>query len=111
MKLKNRIFAFVLVLALCVSMTPFSVFAETVETSFSEAENQTLDDNFDEVMVFGVDIAGLPEDIQDQARKIDRENYEPECFGVCAAYHVKNQEFFLWSIRILAMSETSTTQT
>ncbi len=43
MKLKNRIFAFILVLALCVSMTPFSVFAETADASFPEVENQTLD--------------------------------------------------------------------
>ena len=40
-------------------------------------------DNFDESICFWVDVAGVSEELISQAKQIDKENFNEECFGCC----------------------------
>lgn len=45
-------------------------------------------DHFETETIFLAEISDLPEDIQEQARAIDGEEYDPECFGLCVYYNM-----------------------
>ena len=52
-------------------------------------------DDMDEVITFWVDVSDVSLSNQKIARKIDGKEYRPECFGICAGYHVERKEYYL----------------
>lgn len=52
-------------------------------------------DRFDDVTVFWIDVFGLPPDIQQQAKQIDKTAYDAERFGICVNYSVDDDRFVL----------------
>ncbi len=60
-----------------------------------EAKQVEHYDFFDEAIVFWIDINGVPQDIQNMARQIDKENYNPDCFGICVDYVFETNQFIV----------------
>lgn len=52
-------------------------------------------DDFDNEAVFWIEVFDLPSKIQDEAKRIDGEDYDPNCFGMCVSYDVESNEFNL----------------
>lgn len=50
-------------------------------------------DQFEDEVVFWVDITDTPQAIQDKAKTIDGENYSADCFGMCVCYDRENKSF------------------
>lgn len=53
-------------------------------------------DVFDgDVIIFSVDISGVPEEIRSIAQEIDGCDYDPDCFGMWVNYDFVDKEFYL----------------
>lgn len=52
-------------------------------------------DDFDYEILFWVDICDVCEALQDEARKIDGDQYSRDCFGICVNYDAKTERFYL----------------
>lgn len=52
-------------------------------------------DDFGDEAIFWVGLSALPQGIQDEARRIDKEHYNPSCFGMCVGYDAKTKIFCL----------------
>jgi len=52
-------------------------------------------DDFGDELIFWVEISDLPQDIQDEARRIDKKEYNPGCFGMCVCYEAETKNFCL----------------
>lgn len=47
----------------------------------------------DDVIIFWLDISDVPQTLQTEARQIDGEHFEPNCFGICANYSFQERQF------------------
>jgi len=52
-------------------------------------------DVFDDVVIFWIDLSDPPRSIQRKARRIDKQEYTPNCFGLCVGYDVDSNEFYM----------------
>lgn len=50
-------------------------------------------DDFDDEVIFWIELSDLPQKIQNIAKKIDGENYVDTCFGACISYDKMTKEF------------------
>lgn len=50
-------------------------------------------DNFEDEVIFWVEVENPPEEIKEKAKQIDKENYLDSCFGVCVNFEIENNEF------------------
>ena len=56
-------------------------------------------DDFGDEIVFWTDIAGcsVPKELREKARKIDGENFDIDCFGLCVRYDLTIPKMFVVS--------------
>lgn len=50
-------------------------------------------DHFDSETVFWGELSDLPQDIQNEAKKIDGEEYSGDCFGICVHHDMETSKF------------------
>lgn len=49
----------------------------------------------DDVIVFWVDVSHVPQTMQAEARQIDGDRFDPNCFGVCVNYDFEKRQFYI----------------
>ena len=49
----------------------------------------------DDVITFWVNFSGAPQAMQAEARRIDGEHFDPNCFGICVNYDFEQRQFYI----------------
>lgn len=63
-------------------------------------------DHFEDETVFWGEMSGLPQDIQDWAKAIDGEAYNPNCFGLCVFHSQTTKEWAIMTETDLSTGES-----
>lgn len=54
-------------------------------------------DDFDDCIIFWLEVEGVNNKHKELAKEIDKENYMDECFGVCIQYDIDDKNFIIVS--------------
>ena len=54
-------------------------------------------DDFDDCIIFWLEVEGVNNKHKELAKEIDKENYMDECFGVCIQYDIDDKNNKYWT--------------
>jgi len=68
---------------------------ESADVAITVVQVEHYDIFEDDVIVFWVDVSNVPQAIQANARQIDADRFDPNCFGVCVNYDFERRQFYI----------------